>query len=469
MPSGVSPRPSTSTSRPSVSHPTRTHPPVHTRLGPDFMTYPYPDTERVLAHLETLPCVKDETKQCITNLLNYRAMRMRARFPRTWSAAVLVPLFVGRSGELYVVLSRRTDTLRAFAGDTALPGGKMEPQDRTVEETAVGLPHDKERLPLLCVMEPLLAKGEMLVTPVVVLIADHGLQPHLNSSEVVSIFAHPLISFLSSKPKQSNDHTTDLKHPFYTYTDIPFIGGTTYRLHSFRTGHEAEGVKPIMGLTALILIKTASIGYERTPDFEVHPFDTRTLTEQIAYAILTVNNPMRKACAQEGIDVRRTVAQLMRPSVSANMTRAIEWAKIGAQWKRLMEDHAATAKSAQGRDREQEHQDAIPDVAALGELLDELRDVVNGWMEELKGDEKKLAKAKEAYPKIMEEVIKAIKQAQNEGSRVDAQALFAFVSKERQGGLEGDSKSRDQSLESGQDGDRNNLEQAIPKGCGAKL
>ena len=31
----------------------------------------------------------------------------------------------------------------------------------------IGLPQDKERAPLLCVMEPHLAKGEMLVTPCV--------------------------------------------------------------------------------------------------------------------------------------------------------------------------------------------------------------------------------------------------------------------------------------------------------------
>lgn len=104
---------------------------------------------------------------CITNLLNYRAVRTRARLPRGPSAAVLVPLFVGRSGDLYVVLSRcvvcsssricvlafvneigvlirrgplvnrRSDALKTFAGDTALPGGKIDAQDVTVEDTAV--------------------------------------------------------------------------------------------------------------------------------------------------------------------------------------------------------------------------------------------------------------------------------------------------------------------------------------------
>jgi 8-oxo-dGTP pyrophosphatase MutT (NUDIX family) len=34
---------------------------------------------------------------------------------------------------------RRASTLRSFAGDTSLPGGKMDPEDRTIEDTAVSL------------------------------------------------------------------------------------------------------------------------------------------------------------------------------------------------------------------------------------------------------------------------------------------------------------------------------------------
>ena len=153
-------------------------PPNNARMGrtSDFMKYPYPETERILTHLESLPGVTAETKgyvaslstlpqetdvdRCIANLLQYRAVRTRARLPRGQSAAVLVPLFVGRSGDLYVLLSRcvhvlcvcyvcfradgvgggcnrRSEALKAFSGDTALPGGKIDAQDVTVEDTAV--------------------------------------------------------------------------------------------------------------------------------------------------------------------------------------------------------------------------------------------------------------------------------------------------------------------------------------------
>ncbi|KAE9387748.1 hypothetical protein BT96DRAFT_796907, partial [Gymnopus androsaceus JB14] len=53
-------------------------------------------------------------------------------FPSSRRAAVLVALFVGRKGDLYVLLSKRASTLRSFAGDTSLPGGKMDPEDKTI-------------------------------------------------------------------------------------------------------------------------------------------------------------------------------------------------------------------------------------------------------------------------------------------------------------------------------------------------
>jgi hypothetical protein len=35
------------------------------------------------------------------------------------------------------VLVRRSATLRTYAGDTSLPGGKVDPEDKSIEDTAV--------------------------------------------------------------------------------------------------------------------------------------------------------------------------------------------------------------------------------------------------------------------------------------------------------------------------------------------
>lgn len=45
--------------RPSTTQPQSRAGPSWT---PDFMKYPYPETERILTRLETLPAVKEETK-----------------------------------------------------------------------------------------------------------------------------------------------------------------------------------------------------------------------------------------------------------------------------------------------------------------------------------------------------------------------------------------------------------------------
>lgn len=104
---------------------------------------------------------------------------------------------------------RRSATLRSYAGDTSLPGGKAEEQDRNIEDTAVwlslstlgrclprlfseerlskkytrifpisfrslflelisdqiGLSLDKQKVPLLCILEPFLAGNQLIVTP----------------------------------------------------------------------------------------------------------------------------------------------------------------------------------------------------------------------------------------------------------------------------------------------------------------
>lgn len=45
-------------------------------------------------------------------------------------------LFVGRKGDLYLLLSTRSGALRSYANDTALPGGKYEEGDEDEEGTA---------------------------------------------------------------------------------------------------------------------------------------------------------------------------------------------------------------------------------------------------------------------------------------------------------------------------------------------
>jgi 8-oxo-dGTP pyrophosphatase MutT (NUDIX family) len=214
---------------------------------------------------------------------------------------------------LNVLVSQRASTLRTFAGDTVLPGGRWEEGDETIEDTArreafeeVGLPIDKVRAPLLCVLEPYLAGNHVLVFPVVVLLLDNTVQPLLNHAEVSSLFAHPLYGFLTldrpskstsryfippfndpslspildpslapepttdsgREPHQTDPHRVKSVHyslianfntpspsdPYYAYMDVPWSGDPDrrFRMHRFLTGREAGGTYPIYGLTASV-------------------------------------------------------------------------------------------------------------------------------------------------------------------------------------------------------------------------
>ncbi|KIY68412.1 hypothetical protein CYLTODRAFT_421634 [Cylindrobasidium torrendii FP15055 ss-10] len=298
------------------------------------------------------PVLTAEARQCLFNLASYRTKaKPRLKFPRSRCAAVLVALFVGRSGELYVLLSRRAATLRTYAGDTALPGGKVDPTDRTFEDTArreayeeVGLPLDKRKVPLLCVLEPIMASNQLVVTPVVVLITDNTIRPILNDAEVSSLFSHPLKGFISSEPPltsrlssrkpvnaagpsstdsytsssssttptastteaDDDNDTHTLELPYHTARDWTVSGPNgvvlPIRTHQFLTGREAGGTKPVFGLTASILISAASIAYDRQPDFEVQPPGAPTPEQRIAW-VMYRDAKWRAACEEEKINV----------------------------------------------------------------------------------------------------------------------------------------------------------------------
>jgi len=222
-------------------------------------------------------------------------------------------------GDLYVLLCSRSTSLRTYAGDTSLPGGKVDPEDNTIEDTArreafeeIGLSRDKKKVPLLCILEPYLSANELIVTPVVVLILDKTLQPILNKDEVSSLFSHPLASFLSSEaPFPSEPESVEVA--YYTYMDIRYRGddGRKVRVHRFLTGREAGGIKPVFGLTAGILIDVATIGYARRPTFEIQPPNSPTMEERIASALL-LHPTFRQAFIEEGMNPELSVGNVLR-------------------------------------------------------------------------------------------------------------------------------------------------------------
>ncbi|EUC59704.1 rhomboid domain protein [Rhizoctonia solani AG-3 Rhs1AP] len=315
-------------------------------------------------------------QQLAQHVPSYPPPNYPKRFPRSRQAAVLVALFVGRLGDIYVLLSRRSLALRTYGGDTSLPGGRMEPKDRSIEDTArreayeeVGLPIDKRRLKLLCTLEPFLSGNNLIVTPVVVLIKDQSLKPKLNAPEVDLLFTHPLRALLyedppaslfplgshppsdgairiipkappppsqeststptTEKPKSSQKRIFQPKRPKFSTTSYNTQGPAAYpppeqpavapyhsfvdvawgpakepvRFHRFLTGREEQGVKPIFGLTASILLQTAIVAYSpQKPDFQVQAPNQRSTEERFVTAMRTVpvlRDAARAECLKE--------------------------------------------------------------------------------------------------------------------------------------------------------------------------
>ncbi|PHU04337.1 Nudix hydrolase 22, chloroplastic [Capsicum chinense] len=180
---------------------------------------------------------------------------------RRWKsnrAAVLVCLFEDQHGHLRVILTKRASTLSSHSGEVALPGGKVEEGDANDIETAlreaeeeIGL--DRSLVDVVTVLESFTNKKGITVIPVVGILWDRNtFNPKINAAEVAAIFDAPLEMFLKDENRREQERE---------------YMGDEYVLQFFH--YETENEKYVIwALTAGILIKAASIVYQRSPDFQ---------------------------------------------------------------------------------------------------------------------------------------------------------------------------------------------------------
>lgn len=92
-------------------------------------------------------------------------------------------------------------------------------------------------------------------------------------------------SLASSTAMRPTVDSRKLPVDYHTSRDMHW-GPTVVRFHTFLSGREASGTKPITGLTAAILLEVAQIGYGRSPaGFEGDAPGQASRRERIAYAI----------------------------------------------------------------------------------------------------------------------------------------------------------------------------------------
>ncbi|KAJ9168750.1 hypothetical protein P3X46_020242 [Hevea brasiliensis] len=172
-------------------------------------------------------------------------------------AAVLICIFEGNDSDMRVILTKRSSTLSSHSGEVALPGGKREEGDADDIETAlreakeeIGL--DPSLVDVVAVLEPFITLRGIAVVPVVGILFDKkAFVPSPNTNEVESIFDVPLEMFLKDENRRAEGKQRM---------------GYKYLLHFF--DYQSGSQKfVIWALTAGIMIRVASIVYQRAPTF----------------------------------------------------------------------------------------------------------------------------------------------------------------------------------------------------------
>lgn len=123
------------------------------------------------------------------------ASRARLTLEGDRRAGVLVPLIAEADGPA-LLLTRRTETVGTHRGQVAFPGGRVDPEDADLIETAlreadeeIGLARGE--LEVVGMLDDVIARGSVVVTPTVAWLPG---RPTLeaNPAEVARIFTIPL-------------------------------------------------------------------------------------------------------------------------------------------------------------------------------------------------------------------------------------------------------------------------------------
>jgi 8-oxo-dGTP pyrophosphatase MutT (NUDIX family) len=125
----------------------------------------------------------------------------------------------------------------SHAGEVAWPGGKQDPEDDNLAQTALRESHEEiglapDKVELVAELRPFISKYGLLVTPFVGLV-QHPVRLTANPDEIDSIFEVPL-SWLKGDPR--------------TQTDVVSRHGETHQVPVYHF----DGFR-VWGLTAMIL------------------------------------------------------------------------------------------------------------------------------------------------------------------------------------------------------------------------
>lgn len=172
-------------------------------------------------------------------------------------ASVLVPLVRRESGEWFVLLTKRSSTLRSHPGDVALPGGKAEVGESSLEAALretfeeIGL----DDVTVIGRVEVFTSRAGIGVTPYIALVDEATFVPRLNENEVEALFAAPLALFLDPAQTRAGASDANIVLSYWCEaTPIASVGASK---------SESSPPSPqrfrIWGLTAFIILRVLSV------------------------------------------------------------------------------------------------------------------------------------------------------------------------------------------------------------------
>ncbi len=187
------------------------------------------------------------------------AQALQARSPQAVAgnghkpAAVLIPIQERQDGD-YLVLTKRADHLRTHRGQIAFPGGRVDPCDGDVIETALRECYEEIGIGPECVrilgrLDEFTAGYGLVVTPVVGVIPAHC-EFRIDPAETTAVASVSIRSLMEPPNFTTDDDRSPGGHPSY---------------HFYVNGWD------VWGVTARIIVQFLELVY----DFRVEQFQLR--------------------------------------------------------------------------------------------------------------------------------------------------------------------------------------------------
>ncbi|MDX1635950.1 MAG: CoA pyrophosphatase [Marinobacter sp.] len=175
-------------------------------------------------------------------LAGYAPRQLALDYPE---AGILVPV-TDNPDRPEIIFTLRSANLSTHRGQVSFPGGRRDPEDHSLEQTALRETHEEIGLPpdqihVVAPLSQVLSRYGILVTPYVgVVPEDHPLSA--NPAEIESIFRVPVDFFLEDR-RERTDALSFLNNTFY----VP-----CYRWQRYE----------IWGLSAVVLVDFLNAVYD---------------------------------------------------------------------------------------------------------------------------------------------------------------------------------------------------------------